>query len=44
MKKLLALMMAVVLVLSLTACGGSGSSTPVSGGGSVSGGLSLIHI
>ena len=38
MKKLLALMMAVVLVLSLTACGGSGSSTPVSGGGSVSGG------
>lgn len=32
MKKILALMMAVILVLSLAACGGSGSSTPAADG------------
>lgn len=37
MKKILALMMAVILVLSLAACGGSGSSTPAADGNSTAG-------
>lgn len=38
MKKILALMMAVILVLSLAACGSSGSSAPAANGSSAAGG------